>query len=154
MHPALLLLALIACADDGDSTDDSGANTAATGTLALRFELDADLADAVETQGPARFVGGVYDPDDVTLTGVAEGAQALEAIDVMATLDADDVAYLTGPLPAETLFVLGFLDVNDSDPTWPDSGDLVTLPGGAGNKHTVQPDSETAATVVFDLVMG
>jgi hypothetical protein len=69
-------------------------------------------------------------------------------------LDQADVAYTTGPLPAEAVYVLGFLDIDGSDPTWPSSGDLVTLPGGAGNKHTVLSDTETTVAVVFDLVMG
>lgn len=156
-------LALTACSStdnvEDEDPENGGAPEAGEGALALRVAFDTDYADWLETDAlTGTFHGAVWPTEVVTPTGVTDDEAALELlhIDIDVPLDGSptDVFYTTGELTAgETYYVLGFVDVNESDPDYPDSGDPITMPGGVDNKFTVEADTDLEVQLILDAVM-
>lgn len=160
----LWIIHLLACASpepaetdtDADTDSDSVAATCAEataeGTLALSFRMDAaylgTFDDGEDAIGP--FYGSIYRGEDVTGIGPDEGAEPLADIEVVELDLREDggpspVLWVSGPLPACTVSVLGCLD---SDANGCDAGDMVTMPND--NFAGVSPDAETA----FEVFLG
>jgi hypothetical protein len=158
----VLALALAACSssdpDEDEDPVDSGAFDPGEGTLALRISFDTDYADMLDGPPSGVFHGAVWPAEVVTPTGVTDDEAAFEYMHVDIDVPEDgsltSVFYTTGLLPAgETYYVLGFIDANDSDPEFPDSGDPITMPAGGGNHFVVQADTALEAELVLDGVM-
>ena len=119
--------------DSGDTARDSGENPGPTygnGTLGLRFAIDDDVAESMDTPPAGAFLGVVYDSEDVTGIGPNDGAIPLAEFTVTLDLAVDgtpsDVVYTTPVLQSAEVTVLGTLDVDASgDAT---GGDPITLP--------------------------
>jgi hypothetical protein len=164
LHHVLWSVLLVACKGgepvetDGGDTDVTDtappacADATATGTLALSFEMEADLIPSMDEPPVGTFYGSVFDAADVTALGPNDGAVALEDFSVASvdlTADGGPTAamYTTGQLPACYVAVLGCLDSDGNDC---DRHDPVTHPND--NRPLVVADAETAFTVEMNLL--
>ncbi len=151
-------LLLLACAaKDADSSGGgSPSGEVGEGVLALTFAIDPDYQKAMDEEAVGRFWGSFWDADEVSSFGPEEGAVDLggiyvEEVDLRAGPSA--ALFLSEPLPAIDVVVLGFLDSDaNADPKAPDPDDAdpVTVPGD--NRFTVVKDAETTVEVYFGLL--
>ncbi len=152
---AMLLTALLlACTGPdsapGDSATDSVPETG--GTLALSFQMEADLIPSMDSPPSGEFGGEIYDEDDCTAIGPNEGALPLESFS--AVMDLTDgggptgVLYTTAALDASVVWILGCLDVDANG--CGDEGDPITVPND--NKVLLQPGAETPFTVYMSML--
>ncbi|MSP55731.1 MAG: hypothetical protein EXR69_09040 [Myxococcales bacterium] len=164
VHPAgrLILLAglaLAACTDGGtgdsaaaDESDDSDSVIGGTGSLALSFEMEADLIPSMENAPVGTFEGSIYAEADGTAIGPNEDAVSLEDFSAEVDLSNDGgpsgVACTTGTLDAGVVWVLGCLDVDGNG--CGDEGDPITIPNE--NKVVIAVDVETPFTVVMSML--
>ncbi len=169
LMPSALLLSslLIGCTpapagDDDDSAvanDDDSAPT--EGTLAVSFAIDEDWYDRVVNNGDpvvGPFWATIFDADDVTGVGPEDGAREygdvyVEEVDLSVRGEATGVLFITKPLPATWVTILGFMDVDGNsveDDRDPDEGDPVTLPNR--NEFEVLAGEEAPAEVFFNFL--
>jgi len=149
----IALLIVAACSAEKVET---AAPVAGDGTLALTFGIDSDYLAAMEEPAVGTFYGSFWLGSEVTSLGPDDGAMDLGGIEV--ALDLTDggptaVLFTSGPLPAEEIVVLGFLDSDaNTDPgaPGPDAKDPVTLPND--NDFDVVAGQETTVEVFFGLL--
>jgi len=139
-----------------DDTADSDL-VATTGSLDIRFAMDPNLITSMDEPAAGRFVGDVYNADEVGALGPEPGAEALETISV--DVDLGDGQQETGilirtmELDVPFVTVLGYLDSDGnraSTDEMPDAADPVTLPGP--NTFEVIFGQTTAVTVEFGIL--
>ncbi len=162
---SLLVLLLAACAGGESPADDSGdgggadaADAATTGTLSMSFSIVPDVAAIMDEAPAGTFYGALYIEAHVTPTGVTDDAVALETFEVDLDLDPQGsptaALFESQPLDAGLIYVLGFLDSDDSivDDVNPDRGDPVTVPG-FDDRYEVVAGASSAAEIRFDLLL-
>ena len=155
MLPALLL---IACTPDDGATDgviadsgarDSGDSGGSVGpaTLALAFAMDGDLIEDMQEAPIGVFRGSIYAEADASAIGPVEGASSLvdfvsAEVDLSADGGPSGTAWTSEPIEAQTVWILGCLDTDDTDC---ECGDPITIPNdnkvvltGCPNSLTVQ----------------
>jgi hypothetical protein len=151
----MTLLFLLACTGDTTSSDSA---LPTEGTLALSFLMDDDWIVSMDEEPIGTFYGSFWYGYDVEVTGPVEGAESLGEIEVE-NVDLRDgggptaVLFTSGPLPAEEIVVLGFLDSDNNavaGDEGPETGDPVTLP--ADNDFDVVAGAETAVEIYFDFL--
>jgi len=140
--------------DSGAHSPDSAAMAepeAGSGSIAIRFAIDGDLAESMDVSPTGMFLGEIYDAEDVSAIGPADGAIPLEALSISMNLEVDGspsgILYTSGVLDPEQVTVLGTLDVDESGGA--SGGDPVTLPGV--NTFTVYSDLTEEVVVEFTL---
>ncbi len=157
----MLLWLMLACT--GGSNDDTGATDTGgvaagegMGTLALSFAIDDDYFDAMEEPATGPFRATIYNADDVSGIGPADGAReygdiVVDTVD-LTTGEPTAVLLVTDPMPNVWVTILGFMDSdgNSVEPHGPDRKDPVTLPND--NEFLVVHDAETPAQVFFGLL--
>lgn len=124
------------------------------GQLAITFDWESDWAEVMDEPPVGMFYGAIFNGEDVDNgTGPEPGSEALEGFELAIDLTAGktSVVYTTGLLPVGEVYVLGYLDSDGSGNTYPDDGDLVTMPGD--NDFDVIKDTTTEITVYFDMVL-
>ena len=130
---------IFACADkttDTSITEDTAEiETPSTGALALRFSIDEDYAAIMDEPPTGVFYGSFWLAEDVDALGPIDGRESLYVFQATVDLPMDgsptDVVFTQEELPAEEVYILGFLDSdgnNDPENTNPDSKDPVTIP--------------------------
>ena len=160
MRPLLALLIACSGSPDKDSATPTGTTppTSGEGTLALTFRMDADQMTNMQEPAIGTFYGSFWRGSEVSSLGPDDGAEDLGGIEVTGidlTVGGGPtgVLFVSGPLPAEEVVVLGFLDTDgNADPNdlGPDSKDPVTLPND--NDFDVVGDAETTVEVYFGLL--
>ena len=155
-----VVIALLIACGGGDKAAATGTPLPATsgeGTLALTFRIDADQMSLMDEDPVGVFYGSFWRGSEVSSLGPDDGAEDLGGIEVNVDLRPDGgptgVLFTSGPLPAEEIVVLGFLDTDgNADPAAPepDAKDPVTLPND--NDFDVVGDAETTVEVFFGLL--
>jgi len=161
--PTLLLLvalaALTAACGPSDDDDSAPAEVPPThGTLAVSFALDEDYAAEMDEPAIGSFWGSIYDAEQVSGIGpdddaVELGSIYVELVDLTNPELTSAVLFVTEPLEARWVTILGFLDSDANsleDDRDPDDGDPVTLPHQ--NEHLVVAGEEIAAEVFFGFL--
>lgn len=152
----------------GANTPDEGAtnaidtgpaeDTTFRGGLHLKFQMDPDLIDSMDTPAVGWFYGGVYSSEDVDADGPIAGATVVEEITV--ELDMGDgseptgIAYSAVDIALPSVVISGFLDVNDnaeSTSPGPDDGDPITFPH-LDNTFTITPNQTALVTVELGVL--
>jgi hypothetical protein len=142
-------------ANDTESTGSDSATSealqAGNGRIAIRFSIDDDLAASMDVSPTGTFLGEIYDAEDVSAIGPADGAIALEPLVVSMDLDVNGnpsaVLYTSGVLTPDEVTVLGTLDVDESGGA--SGGDPVTIP--SVNTFSVYTDTTEEVVVEFTL---
>ncbi len=174
MRPRLLGLATFACAlaavacapgsdadgATGSSSGEASSGAEATGTVTLGFSVSngvrmgPNLQDALV--GPV--YGALYLTSEVTITGPAEGAVPIVAIELdevdLSTVEVAEVTWTSAPLPADRYTVLAMLDLDgnfEQSDELPDPGDPVTLPTQA---FEIIAGEDMSFVVIFDMIYG
>ena len=152
---------LFACADKSTDTsteqDTAVSNTPSTGALALRFSIDEDYAAMMDEPPAGIFYGSFWYEEDVDALGPIEGSTSISVMELTIDLPMDgsqtEVLWTQEELPAENIYILGFLDSdanNDPNSTNPDSKDPVTIP--SENKFTVLGGEKTEVNVFMSML--
>lgn len=150
---------LLACsveANDPVDTASASVPVSGTGTLSLRFELDAVLLGYADSPAAGPFHGSVFPSEGVTGLGPTSGTASLADIDgvgVDLAAGVTEPLWTSPPLPVGRVAVLGFVDTDANalpDASDPDDGDPVTLPGE--NRFDVVDGADTVVTVFFGLL--
>lgn len=152
--PFLTLLA-VACTGTSDSAaGDSAVDTAPTGpgTLALAFQMEADLIPSMDEPPVGTFEGSIYAEDDCTAVGPVDGAASLE--DFSVAVDLTDgggptaALYATQPLDPQIVWIVGCLDTDANG--CGDVGDPITVPND--DKVIVVAEAATPFTVQMNML--
>ena len=121
--------------DTSSSEDTAEVESPSTGALALRFSIDEDYAAIMDEPPAGIFYGSFWYADDVDALGPIEGSESISVFQVTVDLPMDgsqtEVLFTQEGLPAEEVYILGFLDSdgnNDLENSNPDSKDPVTIP--------------------------
>ena len=157
----LAFITLFACGEK--STDTSSAEdtaevvTPTTGALALRFSIDEDYAAMMDEPPAGIFYGSFWHAEDVDALGPIEGRESISVFQVTVDLPMDgsqtDVLFTQEELPAEEVYILGFLDSdgnNDPENTNPDAKDPVTIP--SDNDFDVVGGETTEVNVFMSML--
>jgi hypothetical protein len=152
---ALFLFACVGVPVEGDdrpASDTAGLQPVGDpGTLAVAFQLDADLVPEMAEPPTGAVLGAVYAETDCTAAGPLDGAVPLYEF-VTAPLDLGDgaasvVSATTPPLDPGAVWVLACLD---GDANGCDCADPVTVPNT--NKVLVVGAAETPIVATLDLL--
>ena len=157
VFPLFLLLACGGDTADDSTTSGTTPSTSGFGTLALTFRIDSGQISNMDEPPIGTFYGSFWRGSEVTSLGPEDGAVDLGGIEVadidLTSGEATAVLFTSGPLPAEEIIVLGFLDSDANaiagSPD-PDDKDPVTLPND--NDFDVVGDTETTVEVYFGLL--
>ncbi len=124
---------------------------AGNGQIALRFAIDDDLAASMDVPPEGIFLGEIYDAEDVSAVGPADGAIPLEALHIPLNLNVDgsasEVQHTSGILAPSEVTVLGTPDVDGSGGA--SGGDPVTIP--SGNTFDILDGLTGEVTVQFTM---
>ncbi len=140
--------------DSATSSDSSSAHDTAhgPGTLALAFQMEADLIPSMTAPPVGTFGGSIYAEADATALGPNDGAVSLEDISVALDLTNNGgptgVVYTTQPLAGGVVWILGCLDLNGDGCANP--GEPITIPNE--DKVIVVAGAETPFTVVMNML--
>lgn len=151
--------------DDGgdDAADDGGDDApAATGQVALRFEVGSSASGSMNLEDPlmGKMYGGIFLTSDVSVTGPRDDAEQFASVETEGDVDltaegaVSEVVWTSEGLEPGNYTFLGYFDVDassiDLEEKDPDAGDPVTLP--TVNTFTIEAGSTVELTVRFDLV--
>jgi hypothetical protein len=140
---------------DADTANSDSASSveieAGNGRIALRFAINDDLAASMDVAPAGMFLGEIYDAEDVSAIGPADGATPLAALNISMVLSVDGtpsaILHTSEVLASEEVTVLGTLDVDESGGA--SGGDPVTLP--SVNTFNVFRDLTEEVVVEFTL---